>query len=192
MSLALRIQDQFEASVLAIEEALPSLTEALEQAVQVMTEGLMAEGKILVCGQGAAGLVARHLATVLADRFERERPGLAALALAQDAASMHEDADARQGPARQVAALAHPDDVLLAVSTFGEGEGIRAAVQAAQERGLRVVCLCGGNGGRLAAMLTERDVLVCVPTLSAPRVLECQFLLAHCLCDGIDQFLLGA
>jgi len=171
---------------------MASLEEPLEQAVQVLTEGLMAEGKILVCGLGASGLVAQHLATILADRFEQDRPGLAAVALVQDGATLRDDADTSLGLARQVAALAHPNDVLVALSIFGESEGVKAAVLVAQERQLRIVGLCGGDGGSLGAMLTERDVLICAPTLSAPRVVETQLLLVHCLCDGIDYFLLGA
>jgi hypothetical protein len=45
---------------------------------------------------------------------------------------------------------------------------------------------------RLAETLAEQDVLICVPTSSVPRVVESQFLVIHCLCDGIDFFLLGA
>lgn len=192
MSLSLRIQDQFEASILAIQEGLSILEEPLEQAVQVLTNSLMSEGKILVCGHGASGLVGRHLATLLAHRFERDRPGLAALALGQDGAAMLDDAALIPGLARQVAALGHPNDVLVAVSTFGEAEGVKLAVAAAQERGMPVVVLCGGDGGSLGGLLTEQDVLICVPALSAPRVIETQFLMVHCLCDGIDYFLLGA
>jgi D-sedoheptulose 7-phosphate isomerase len=57
---------------------------------------------------------------------------------------------------------------------------------------MRVVALTGGDGGPLAETLTEQDVLICVPNSSAPRVIEAQFLVIHCLCDGIDYLLLGA
>lgn len=192
MSLALRIQDQFEASILVLREGYSSLEEPIERAVEILTASLMAEGKILLCGQGASGLAARHMAAILADRFERDRPGLAAIALERDGAAMMDDADPSRGLARQVAALGHPRDVLVALSIHGETESVQAAVRVAQERGMRVLALTGGDGGNLAAMLEEQDVLLCVPTLSAPRAIESQFLLIHCLCDGIDYFLLGA
>lgn len=192
MSLALRIQDQFEASIQALQEGLACLEEPIEQAVETLTGCLMSEGKILICGHGASGLAARHMAAILADRFERDRPGLAAIALERDGAAMMDDADPARGLARQVAALGHPNDVLVALSIFGETDGVKAAVRVAHEREMRVVALSGGDGGSLAEMLREQDVLLCVPTLSAPRVIETQFLLIHCLCDGIDYFLLGA
>lgn len=192
MSLTLRIQDQFQANVQAVQDGLSLLEEPIEQAVQVLTESLMGAGKILVCGQGASGLAARHMAAILADRFEQERPGLAAISLERDGAAMMDDADPVRGLARQVAALGQPGDALVALSIFGGTDLVKEAVRVAHERDMRVVALTGGDGGTLAEMLAEQDVLICVPTSSAPRVIETQFLVIHCLCDGIDFFLLGA
>jgi D-sedoheptulose 7-phosphate isomerase len=192
MSLTLRIQDQFHANAQTAQDGLSLLEEPIEQAVQVLTECLMGAGKILVCGQGASGLAARHMAAILADRFEQDRPGLAAIALERDGAAMMDDADPARGLARQVAALGHPGDALVALSIFGGTDAVKEAVRAAHERDMRVVALTGGDGGSLGEMLREQDVLVCVPSSSAPRVIEAQFLVIHCLCDGIDFFLLGA
>jgi D-sedoheptulose 7-phosphate isomerase len=44
----------------------------------------------------------------------------------------------------------------------------------------------------LGEILTENDILICVPAESAPRIHETILLTVHCLCDGIDFFLLGA
>lgn len=192
MSLTLRIQDQFHAHVQAVRDGLSLLEEPIEQAVQVLTESLMGAGKILVCGQGASGLAARHMAAILADRFEQDRPGLAAISLERDGAAMMDDADPVRGLARQVAALGQPGDALVALSIFGGADLVKEAVRVAHERDMRVVALTGGDGGALAEMLAERDVLICVPASTAPRVIESQFLVIHCLCDGIDYFLLGA
>lgn len=191
MSLSLRIQDQFQAYAQTAQDGLSLLEEPVGQAVQTLTECLMGAGKILVCGQGAPGLAARHFAAALADRFEQDRPGLAAIALARDGAALMDDADQALGLARQVAALGHPGDALVALSVFGGADGVREAVRAAQERDMRVVAITGGDGGPLAEILRERDVLICVPSSSAARVIEAQFLVIHCLCDGIDYFLLG-
>jgi D-sedoheptulose 7-phosphate isomerase len=192
MSLALRIHDQFQANVQAVQEGMMLLEEPIEQAVQALTDCLMGGGKILVCGQGASGLAARHMAAILADRFQQDRPGLAAISLERDGAAMMDDSDPARGLARQVAALGHPGDVLVALSIFGETDAVKEAVRMAHDRDMGVVALTGGDGGALAERLVEQDVLICVPTMSAPRVIETQFLVIHCLCDGIDFFLLGA
>lgn len=192
MSLTLRIQDQFQATVQAVQDGMAALEEPIEQAVAVLTESLLGAGKILVCGQGASGLAARHMAAILADRFEQDRPGLAAISLERDGAAMMDDADPMGALARQVASLGNPGDALVSLSIFGGADTVKAAVRMAHERDMRVVALTGGDGGSLAEMLAEQDVLICVPTSSAPRVIETQFLVIHCLCDGIDYSLLGA
>jgi D-sedoheptulose 7-phosphate isomerase len=192
MSLSIRIQDQFQASAQAVQDGMAALEEPIEQAVQILTDCLMGAGKILVCGHGATGLAARHMAAILADRFEQDRPGLAAIALERDGAALMDTADPLRGLARQVAALGNPGDALVALSIFGDTDLVKEAVRMAHERDMRVVALTGGDGGALAEMLAEQDVLICVPTSSVPRVIESQFLVIHCLCDGIDFFLLGA
>ena len=191
-ALSTRIHDQFEANIQVAQDAVSLLEEPIEQAVQIITNSLMNEGKVLICGQGASGLAANHMAAILADRFEQDRPGLAAIALARDGAAMMDDADPLHGFSRQVAALGHPGDVLVVLSIFGETDAVKAAVRMAHERDMHVVAIIGGDGGSLAESLGEPDVLMCIPTSSAPRVIEAQFLVIHCLCDGIDFFLLGA
>jgi len=65
------------------------------------------------------------------------------------------------------------------------------AVQAAHERDMTVVLLCGRDGGALATLLRETDVQICVPHDRAARVREVHALVLHCLCDGVDAQLLG-
>jgi len=64
-------------------------------------------------------------------------------------------------------------------------------VQAAHERDMTVVALCGRDGGGLAGLLRETDVQICVPHDRPARVREVQTLVLHCLCDGMDAQLLG-
>jgi D-sedoheptulose 7-phosphate isomerase len=126
--------------------------------------------------------------------FERDRPELAALALTSDstlltaAAGTH---DAAQQFARQVRALGQAGDVLLALSVTGSDANLLAAAEAAHERDMTVVVLTGRNGGKLAAMLRETDVLISVPHDRAARVREVHALVLHCLSDGVDAQLLG-
>jgi D-sedoheptulose 7-phosphate isomerase len=192
MPLTQRIHDQFQTSSQTLEDAAGLLAEPIGRSARLMTDCLLGEGKILVCGAGTAGLAGRHLAAILADRLEKDRPGLAAVALRPDAAALTDEADPARGFARQVEALGHPGDVLLAFSTYGQSQGVAEAVRAAREMDMRVIALSGGDGGRVAEALGEHDVLICMPAESAPRILETTLVAVHCLCDGIDYFLLGA
>lgn len=190
MPLNQRIQDQFQASIHTLVDAVDLLSEPIERSVRMLTDCLMQEGKILTCGSGASGLSARHAAAILVDKLEQDRPGLAALVLSDAGAAMSDAA----GPdfARQVAALGQPGDILLAVSAFGHSRSVVEAVRAAQERDMSVIVLVGGEGGPLAEILREEDVLICAPADSPARIHETQLLVIHCLCDGIDFLLLGA
>ncbi|HNA30819.1 MAG TPA: SIS domain-containing protein [Thiobacillaceae bacterium] len=192
MPLTHRIHDQFQASIQVLTDAAEFLAEPIGQAARTMTDCLMAEGKILTCGSGPSALASRHLAAILSDRLDKDRPGLAAFALGPESAAMVDDADPAQGFARQVAALGQPGDTLVAFTTYGHAPGVAEAVRVARERDMRVVVLAGGDGGRIAESLGEHDVLICAPAESASRIHEAILVTVHCLCDGIDFFLLGA
>ena len=190
MSLAQRIQDQFQVSIHTLAGAADLLSEPIERSVMMLTDCLMREGKILTCGNGASGLAARHLAAILVDKLDQDRPGLAALALSGTGSAMGDAAS--PDFARQVAALGQPGDILLAVSTFGNNSAVIEAARAAQEREMSVIVLVGGEGGALAEILREEDVLICAPADTPARIHESLLLVIHCLCDGIDYLLLGA
>jgi len=190
MPLTQRIQDQFQASIHTLVDAADLLSEPIGRSAQILTDCLMHEGKILACGSGASGLAAQYVTAILTDKLDRDRPGLAAIALPGVGAVLGDASD--PGFARQVSALGHPGDVLLAVSTFGQARAVIEATRTAQERGMIVIALVGGEGGALAEILREDDVLICAPADSPTRIHETLLLAIHCLCDGIDYFLLGA
>jgi D-sedoheptulose 7-phosphate isomerase len=93
--------------------------------------------------------------------------------------------------AKQVRALGARGDVLLALSTSGNSGNIIAAIDAARDREMRIVALTGKGGGRVGAMLTPADVHLCVPHDRTARIQEVHLLMIHCLCDAIDNTLLG-
>jgi D-sedoheptulose 7-phosphate isomerase len=66
-----------------------------------------------------------------------------------------------------------------------------AAIEAAQERDMRIVALTGKAGGVIAGVLTDADVHICVPHDRTARIQEVHCLIVHCLCDGIDVALFG-
>ena len=159
-----------------------------------MVRSLLGNGKILACGNGGSAADSQHFAAELLNRFERERPGLAALALTTDSStltSIANDYDYNQVFSKQVLALGQSQDCLLAISTSGNSANVVAAVRAAHERGMKVVALTGRRGGALGSALDAADVHICVPHQSTARIQEVHLLVLHCLCDGIDCLLLG-
>lgn len=189
-----RIQQQFIDSADLKYQCAQNLAPVVEAAIQAVLASVTGGGKVLACGNGASAGGAQHFAASFIGRYERERPELAALSLSADAAVLSgiaNDFDARAVYARQVRALGHAGDVLLALTTTGNSANMLAAVEAAHERDMTVVALTGARGGRLAQMLRDTDVHVCVPHEQAARILEVHHLVLHCICDGVDAQLMG-
>ena len=151
-------------------------------------------GKVMACGNGGSAADAQHFAAELVGRFERERPGLAAIALTTDTSiltAIGNDYDFASIYSKQVQALGQPGDVLIAISTSGNSANVLAAIEAAHAREMTVVALTGRTGGRLRALLSDTDVLIAVPHDRTARIQEVHLLSLHCLCDAIDFQLLG-
>ena len=194
-ALAERVAAHFADSAQLKLAAAQALAGPIARAVEAMCACLRAGGKVLACGNGGSAADAQHFAAELVNRFERERPPLAALSLAADSSnltSIANDYGYEQVFEKQLRALGRRGDVLLAISTSGNSESVLRAMAAARELGLVTVALTGRGGGRMGAALGAGDVLVCVPLERTMRIQEVHLLALHCLCDGIDSLLFGA
>jgi len=189
-----RIQQQFFDSADLKYAAAEILSRPIADAVSAVVGCITAGGKVLSCGNGGSAGDAQHFAAEFVGRFERERPGLAAIALTTDTSiltAIGNDYDFASIFSKQVQALGAPGDVLLAITTSGNSKNVLAAVAAAHENGMRVVALTGRNGGKMTEILQAADIHVCVPAQSTARIQEVHLLTLHCLCDAIDCLLLG-
>ena len=194
MALHDRILGHFQASAQTQLDTANALAPQIEQAARLMMHSLTQGGKILACGNGGSAADAQHFSSVMLNRFEQERPGLAAIALTTDTStltSISNDYAYEQVFARQVKALGQPGDILLAISTSGNSPSILHAVAAAHARSMHVIALTGRSGGGLAEQMQEDDVFLCVLAESTARIQEVHLLTIHCLCDALDSVLLG-
>jgi len=190
-----RVRDHFAESIATKQTAAEALAESITAAGRVMADALLADGKILSCGNGGSAADSQHFSSELLNRFEMERPGLPAMALTTDAStitSISNDYSFEEIFAKQVRALGKPQDVLLGISTSGNSENVIRAINAAHERGMKVVALSGRDGGRMADLFAEGDVEIRVPATRTARIQEVHLLAIHCLCDLIDSTLLGS
>jgi phosphoheptose isomerase len=89
-----------------------------------------------------------------------------------------------------VRALGRAGDVLVGISTSGNSANVIEAIKAAHERDMRVIALTGRDGGKIAAMLQDSDILLNVPYPRTARIQENHILLIHAICDCIDTMLL--
>jgi len=189
-----RIQQQFFDSADLKYAAAEILSRPIAEAVSAVVGCITAGGKVLACGNGGSASDAQHFAAEFIGRFERERPGLAAIALTTDSSiltAIGNDYDFNAIFSKQVQALGQPGDVLLAITTSGNSANVLAAVEAAHAKEMTVIALTGRGGGKLGNLLTETDVHICVPHERTARIQEVHILALHCLCDAVDLQLLG-
>src|SRR5574343_837024 len=194
MNLTLRIAEQFADSADTKRNAADVLSAPLAEATEMLYTCVQAGGQVLICGNGGSAADAQHFAAEFVGRFELERRPLAALALTTDTSiltAVGNDYGYNDVFSRQVLGLGNAHDVLIAISTSGNSANIITAIEAAHQRGLRVIALTGKGGGKIATLLNEADIHLCVPAERTARIQEVHLLALHCLCDGVDALLVA-
>ena len=194
MELIERVNGHFLESMAAKQLAMEVLPGTIAQAAESMVACLMNEGKIPACGNGGSAADAQHFAAEMVGRFEKERPGLAALSLATDTSALTaigNDYDFERVFSKQVRALGQDGDLLLALSTSGNSLNVIEAIHAAHERQMGVIALTGRDGGQIADLMTAVDILINVPVERTARIQEVHITIIHALCDAVDYMLLG-
>ena len=189
-----RIEELFQASIETKQASLNKVKTTVVAAADKMLQAFSQQGKVLSCGNGGSAADSQHLSSELLNRFEREREGLAAIALTTDSStltSIANDYDYENIFSRQVLALGNANDVLVAITTSGNSANVLAAINAAHQKNMAVIVLSGNGGGKLASGLKDTDIEIRVPSHSTARIQEVHLLVLHCLCDLIDQSLLG-
>jgi D-sedoheptulose 7-phosphate isomerase len=189
-----RIQNHFRENAAVHREALDTLAIPIATAIDVLFGALANGSRILACGNGGSAANAQRLATTLVGRFERERPGLPAIALDANASMLTVISNESAFEAvysKQIRALGQAGDVLVVISTSGNSVNLLAAIQEAHEREMFVIALTRNGGGVICEVLADTDIHICVPSERAARIQEVHLLTIHCLCDGIDAMLLG-
>ena len=187
-----RVAAHFAESIRAKQEAEKVLVEPTVQAAELMLQCLMNDGKILACGNGGSAADAQHFAAEMTGRFEKERMELAAVALTTDTSALTaigNDYGFDHIFSKQVRALGRAGDVLVGISTSGNSANVIEAIKAAHERDMNVIAMTGRDGGKIAAILKDTDVLLNVPYPRTARIQENHILLIHAMCDCIDSVL---
>ncbi|HUU73914.1 MAG TPA: phosphoheptose isomerase [Burkholderiales bacterium] len=194
MDLVKRINRHFTDSAEIKLKAMEVLAGPLAAAGRLMATCLENDGKILACGNGGSAGDAQHFSAELLNRFEIERPPLAAVALTTDSStltSIANDYHFDEVFSKQVTGLGREGDVLLAISTSGNSPNVLKAIEAAHIRRMKVVALTGKQGGKMAPLLRKGDINLCVPTDSTARIQEVHLICLHCMCDAIDCLISG-
>lgn len=184
------IKGLFQESIIAKQQAKERISGDIAAAAERIINILHNGGKIMSCGNGGSAGDAQHFSSELVNRFESDRRGLAAIALTTDSSvltSVANDFNYNHVFTRQVEALGHSGDALLAISTSGNSSNVVAAIEAAQEKKITVIALTGRDGGAMAELMREGDIEIRVPSNSTARIQEVHLLVIHGICHLIDE-----
>lgn len=193
-SITDRIRSNFSESIQTKISSADTLINIIAEASEEMVQALLEGHKILSCGNGGSACDAMHFSSEMLNRFKQERPGLPAITLTADMAtitSIGNDYHFSDIFAKQVRALGQPGDLLLAISTSGNSANIVNAIKAAHDKNMSVIALTGHDGGKLPDYLQEKDIEIRVPAIETARIQETHLLIIHCICDIIDYRLFG-
>jgi len=192
MNAVKQIQDLFQESINTKLAALDILPPLISEAGKILVSTLTDNGKILICGNGGSASDAQHFSAELLNRFETERPPLAAIALNTDSStltSIANDYSYEKVFSKQISALGQKGDCLVALTTSGNSPSVFQAIEAAHQKDMHVIALTGRNGGHIANILKQSDIECRVNAQSTARIQEVHILIIHCLCDYIDRAL---
>ena len=179
--------EEHRAVVDAVEILLPVLETIAERTCAAFASG----GRLYSFGNGGSAADAQHLAAELIGRYRRERRPLPAVALSVDPSvvtCIANDYAFDVVFARQVEALAGPDDVVVAFTTSGRSRNVVDGLAMARRRGATTVLFGGGDGGPARE---HADFALIVPGTTTARIQEMHLLMLHLLSDAIDRWAAG-
>ena len=173
----------------AVRESFLKLGDRAQEVGQVLASALLAGQKVMVFGNGGSATQASHFAAELMGRFSKTpRRPLAAVALASDpgiVTCIGNDFGYDAVFERQIAALAKPGDIALALTTSGKSENVLRGLAMARRKRATTVALAGAAG--LAGV--KPDYLLNVPSTSTNHIQEVHILFLHLWCSYIDKAL---
>ncbi len=169
------------------EEILHNQIENIIKAAKLIIACYRAKGKVLIFGNGGSAADAQHIAAEFVGRFQKERPGLAAIALNTNTSiltAVSNDYGYEIVFARQVEALGESGDVAIGISTSGKAKNVIMGIRKAREMGLKTMCFSGGTGGELSK---SAELSFIVPSLVTARIQEAHITIGHIICELVED-----
>jgi D-sedoheptulose 7-phosphate isomerase len=181
------LSNSLEQHIATMQQLLQSSLPKIEESGRLICDALTSGKKVLVCGNGGSAADAQHIAAELIGYYENQRRSWPAIALTTDTSALtavSNDLGFEQVFARQVAGLAQPGDVLIAITTSGKSKNVIRAVEQAKESHCKTIALVGASAQTLEQLC---DVVVTVPANRTSRIQEAHITIGHLWCEMVDQ-----
>lgn len=161
--------------------------DSIQKAGDILVSAFSSDNKVISCGNGGSMSDAMHFAEELSARFRSHRRAFPAISISDPShiTCAGNDYGFEKIFSRFVEGLGNKNDVLLAISTSGESENVLNAVNAAQQKGMKVIALTGRSGGKIGG---KADVEIRAPYSDfADRTQEIHIKIIHSLIDYIER-----
>lgn len=181
--IRLQIRDSISIKELLLTDG--KLVDQIHQLTLACIAALKAGGKIIFAGNGGSFADAQHLSAEFTSRFLFDRAPLASVALATNNSAISaigNDYGYEQVFARELQAIAKPEDIFIALSTSGNSTNILAAVSSAKKLGVTTIGWTGKSGGQLKQLCD----CICAPSTVTARIQECHILIGHIVCCLVE------
>lgn len=160
----------------------------LERAANILLDAHRRDATIFIAGNGGSATTASHFACDLAKGARVEgMPGFRVIALTDNVPLMTawaNDTSYDRIFAEQLANLACPSDVVVAISASGSSPNILLLAERARELGAITIALTGKTGGKLHSLA---DLSIRVPITSIEQVEDAHMMVAHSLCVALRE-----
>ncbi len=166
--------------------SLHSIKKEIETLAEKSAKTLKNGGKILIMGNGGSAADSQHFAAEIIVRYKKNRRALPAIALTTDSSVLTacgNDFSFDLIFARQIEALASPEDMVIGISTSGRSKNIIRGIESAKNIQCVTAGLLGCGGGDIGRKV---DFPVIVPSDKTPYIQECHILIIHAVCEIID------
>ena len=180
------ILDILEAGIETKRHCIETNVDNIIKAADMLASCIVSGNKVLIFGNGGSAADAQHLAAEIVNRFQIERPPLAAIALTTDTSiltSIGNDYHFDEIFSKQIQALGKKGDIAWGISTSGNSPNVLKAVMAAQKIGITTIGMIG-RAGKLGACA---DLVFSVKSDITARIQETHIMLGHILCDLLER-----
>lgn len=161
---------------------LDRVSQVSERCIQTFKAG----NRLLIAGNGGSAADAQHIAAEFVCRFNFERPGLPAMALATNYSMITaagNDYSFDEVFSREIEANGRAGDIFIGISTSGNSSNILKAVAAAKQKEIYTVGFAGA-GGKIQQQV---DNCLNIPSDCTPRIQECHILIGHIICEIVEN-----
>jgi D-sedoheptulose 7-phosphate isomerase len=174
---------EIKSKILKDESIINTINDVTKQLINCLKNN----HQVLLCGNGGSASDAQHIAAELSGRFYLDRPPLNAEALHCNSSfvtAVSNDYSFDEIYSRLVKAKGKKGDILIGMSTSGNSKNVLKAIDTAN--GLEMITI--GMTGETGGLLNDKcNYIIKVPSIITPRIQEAHILIAHIICEIIEE-----